>query len=70
MLVGRDVEQSASEVTVAGSSCLRLALALASRTWARLLRRPVSEVLPGAAVGTQVDMNDTKYPSHNNPVPI
>lgn len=52
MLVGRDVEQSASEVTVAGSSCLRLALALASRTWARLLRRPVSEVLPGAAVGT------------------
>lgn len=55
MLVGRDVEQSASEVTVAGSSCLRLALALAlvSRTWARLLPRPVSEVLPGAAVGTE-----------------
>ena len=52
MLVGRDVEQSASEVTVAGSSCLRLALALASRTWARLPPRPVSEVLPGAAVGT------------------
>lgn len=55
MLVGRDVEQSASEVTVAGSSCLRLALALAlvSRTSARLLPRPVSEVLPGAAVGTE-----------------
>ena len=54
MLVGRDVEQSASEATVAGSSCLRLALALAlaSRTWARLPPRLVSEVLPGAAVGT------------------
>ena len=66
MLVGRDVEQSASEATVAGSSCLRLALALAlaSRTWARL---PLG-LEPGERQAGVAESRQRQHPSACNQI--